>query len=305
MQATTLVILNPWSGRGRGATSRGQVEQGLRESGLPFEITETTGPGHAIGLAREAARAGMRRVIVAGGDGAIHEAVNGLVHEPASTDGATPVALGVVPLGTGNDFAKLVGVYGMPPRVAALQMMRAAEAVFDVGRCGAELFDNIMGVGFDAETVRHADRIKRLRGVAVYLAAIYRTFLSFRAPHLEIVSAEHRESGPMMMCTAHIGISGGGSFFLAPEADPQDGLLDVCLIRKVGLMTFLRSVPRVMRGTHTSLDEVTLFRTRSLTIRSADGRPLVLQLDGELRELGRTEITITIEPGRLRVLVAR
>ena len=265
----------------------------------------TTGPGHAIGLAREASRAGVTRIIVAGGDGAVHEAVNGLVHEPPAADGATRAALGVVPLGTGNDFAKLVGVYQLPPRVAALRMMRAGETRFDVGRCGHEYFDNIMGAGFDAETVRHADRIKRLRGLAVYLVAIYRTFLTFRPPHLDVRSDEHRESGPMMMCSAHIGVSGGGSFYLAPEADPEDGLLDVCLIRRVGLMTFLRSVPKVMRGTHTSLDEVTLYRTRSVTIRSADGRPLVLQLDGELRELGLIEATITIDPRRLRVLVTR
>jgi diacylglycerol kinase (ATP) len=302
---STLVILNPWSGRGRGAAARGQVEQGLRESGLPFDIAETTGPGHAVGLAREASRAGTSRILVAGGDGAIHEAVNGLVNEPAAPDGATRPALGVIPLGTGNDFAKLVGVYKLPPRVAALRMMRASETTFDVGRCGTEHFDNIMGVGFDAETVRHADRIKRLRGLAVYLAAIYRTFLSFRAPHLDVASQEHKESGPMMMVSACIGVSGGGSFYLAPQADPQDGLLDVCLIRKVGLMTFLKSVPKVMKGTHTSLDEVTLYRTKSVTIRSADGAPLVLQLDGELRELGQTEVTITIQPRRLRVLVAR
>jgi len=281
------------------------VEQGLRESGLPFDIVETTGPGHAIGLAREASRAGLTRILVAGGDGAVHEVMNGLVNEPAAPDGATRAALGVIPLGTGNDFAKLVGVFKLPPRVAALRMMRATETLFDVGKCGTEHFDNIMGVGFDAETVRHADRIKRLRGVAVYLAAIYRTFLSFRAPHLEVSSREHAESGAMMMLSACIGVSGGGSFYLAPQADPTDGLLDVCLIRKVGLMTFLKSVPKVMKGTHTSLDEVTLYRTQSVTIKSKDGAPLVLQLDGELRELGHHEVTITIEPRRLRVLVAR
>jgi YegS/Rv2252/BmrU family lipid kinase len=300
-----LVILNPWSGRGRGAKCRADVLRGLKESGVPFEMAETTGPGHAVGLAREAARAGAERVLVAGGDGAIHEAVNGLMQSPLGDDGASRTALGVIPLGTGNDFAKLVGVYNLPPEVAALRMMRAAETRFDVGRCGSEYFDNMLGVGFDAETVRHANKIKRLRGVAVYLAAIYRTFLSFRAPLLEIDSREHRESGAMMMVAACIGMCGGGSFYLAPQSDPEDGLLDVCLIRKVGLMTFLRSVPKVMKGTHTSLDEVTLFRTRSVTIRSTDGRPLVLHLDGELRELGLAEVTVTIEPRRLRVLVAR
>ena len=301
---STLVILNPWSGRGRGARMRGQLERGLRESGQPFELVLTTGPGHAVGLARDAAASGIKRVIVAGGDGAIHEAVNGLMKAPLTDDGATRAALGVVPLGTGNDFAKLVGVYKMPPEIAALRMMRAGEDRFDLGRVGNEYFDNSMGAGFDAEVVRHANKIRRLRGVAVYLAAIYRTFATFRAPHLEIVSEQHRESGRMMMMCAAIGVCGGGSFYLTPQADPRDGQLDVCLIRKVGLMTFLMAVPKVMKGTHTALDEVSLFRTNSLTIRSADKRTLLLHLDGELRESGSSEVEVTIEPRRLRVLIA-
>ena len=301
---TTLVILNPWSGRGRGAKLRGQVERGLKSSGMPFELVETTGPGHATGLAREASLGGVQRLLVAGGDGAIHEAVNGLMEVPLAEDGATRTALGVIPLGTGNDFAKLLGVYRLPPEVAALRMMRAGEDRFDLGRVLGEYFDNIMGVGFDAEVVRHANGIRRLRGVAVYLAAIYRTFVTFRAPRLEVASREHTESGPMMMLGACIGVCGGGSFYLAPQADPRDGLLDVCLIRKVGLATFLRSVPKVMKGTHTTLDEVSLFRTKSVTIRSPDGSPLLLQLDGELREPGVPEVEVTIEPRRLRVLIA-
>lgn len=279
--------------------------RGLEASGQPFELEETTGPGHAIGLARDAALRGMQRVIVAGGDGAIHEAVNGLLKAPLAPDGATGPALGVIPLGTGNDFAKLVGVYRLPPEVAAGRMMLAEPTRFDVGHSGTEYFDNMLGVGFDAETVRHANRIKRLRGLLVYLAAIYRTFVTFKPPLLEITSREHRESGEMMMTAVCIGRSSGGGFYLAPQADPADGLLDVCLIRRVGLMTFLKSVPKVMRGTHTNLNEVTLFRSTSVTIRSRDGRPLVVHLDGELRELGLDEITVTIEPKKLRVLVVR
>jgi diacylglycerol kinase (ATP) len=300
----TLVILNPWSGRGRGAKARAAVERGLRESGRPFELVETTGPGHATGLARDAASSGITRIIVAGGDGAIHEAVNGLMQVPLADDGATRAALGVIPLGTGNDFAKLVGVYKLPPEVAALRTMRAGEDRFDLGRVAGEYFDNIMGVGFDAEVVRHSNRIRRLKGVAVYLAAIYRTFLTFRAPVLHVGSLEHTESGAMMMLGACIGVCGGGAFYLAPQADPRDGLLDVCLIRKVGLATFLSAVPKVMKGTHTALDEVSLFQTRAVTIRSADRRPLLLQLDGELRDSGQTEVEVTIVPRCLRVLVA-
>jgi len=130
------------------------------------------------------------------------------------------------------------------------------------------------GVGFDAETVRQANRIKRLKGVAVYLAAIYRTFLSFGRRCSESRAASTRNGAHDDAGGVHRHLR-RGAFYLAPQADPQDGLLDVCLIRKVGLMTFLRPCPKVMRGTHTSLNEVALFRTDAVSIRSPNGVPLV------------------------------
>jgi YegS/Rv2252/BmrU family lipid kinase len=300
---SVLVILNPWAGRGRGAKARNLVVRALKDSGVRYDLVETTGPGHAIGLTREAVGNGVTKVIAASGDGTIHEVVNALVQLPPAEDGATPAAVGCIPLGTGNDYAKLVGVYRLPPEVAAARMLHARSELFDVGKVHGEYFDNLFGIGFDAEVVRNSNKIRRLRGLAVYIAAIYRTFITFRAPRLEIVSAEHSESGPMMMVSVNIGVCGGGGFYLTPQADPTDGKLDMCIIRKVGLPMFLRAVPRVMKGTHAQLDEVTLTQTTKVTVRSLDGRPLAMQLDGELREPNVTELEITIVPRRLRALV--
>jgi len=301
---SVLVVLNPWAGRGRGAKARNLVLRALKDSGVRWDLVETTGPGHAMGIAREAVGAGATRLIAAGGDGVVHEIANALLQLPPAEDGATSAAVGCIPLGTGNDFAKLVGVYSLPPEVAAARMLHAREERFDVGKVHGEYFDNLFGIGFDAEVVRHSNRIRRLKGLAVYIAAIYRTFVTFKPPRLEIVSAEHRESGPMMMVSVNVGVCGGGGFYLTPQADPTDGLLDVCAIRKVGLPTFLRAVPKVMKGTHGNLDQVTMYQTRSVIVRSLDGRALCMELDGELREPNVTELEITIEPGRLRTLVA-
>lgn len=301
--AGTLVILNPASGRGLGRKLRPRVEAALRGTGGAFELIETTGRGHAVTLGREAAECGVERVICVGGDGTVHEVANGLLQGPAGPDGATGPALGTIPIGTGNDFAKLAGVFKLPPEVSAARMAGASVRVFDVGSVLGEFFANSLGIGFDAEVVRQADRLTQLRGLAVYVVAVYKTFVTFRAPVLEVASAAHRETGAMMMLECSIGISAGGGFYLTPDADPADGLLDVCLIRKVGLLKFLRHVPRVLKGSHTRLPEVAMFRTPSLTIRSPDA-PLLLHLDGELRAPEVREIEVTVAPRRLRVLVA-
>jgi len=300
--AITLVILNPASGRGKGKKLRPRVERGLRDAGIEFDLVETTGPGHAVTLGRDAAAAGVARVLCVGGDGTLHETANGLLQGPPAADGATGPALGVIPIGTGNDFAKLLGVFKLPPEAAAARMAGASERLFDVGRVINEYFTNSLGIGFDAEVVRQADKLPGLRGLAVYVVAVYKTFVIFRAPVLEVVSPAHRETGAMMMLECSIGVSAGGGFYLTPHADPSDGLLDVCLIRKVGLLKFLRYVPLVLSGTHGDIKEVAMFSTESLTIRSPEG-PLLLHLDGELRAPEGREIEVTLAPKRLRVLV--
>ncbi len=301
---TTLVVLNPASGRGLGRKLRPRIERALRGAGIAFDLVETTGPGHAVTLGREAAAAGVARVICAGGDGTLHETANGLLQGPPAADGATGPALGTIPIGTGNDFAKLLGVFKLAPEAAAARMAAAVERLFDVGQVIGEYFTNSLGIGFDAEVVRQADKLTRLRGLAVYVVAVYKTFVTFRAPLLDVTSLVHRETGPMMMLECSIGVSAGGGFYLTPDADPADGLLDVCLIRKVGLLKFLRHVPRVLKGTHVTLDEVSLFRTPTLTIRSPDA-PLLLHLDGELREPPSREIEVTLGARRLRVLAGQ
>lgn len=298
----TLVILNPASGHGLGRKLRPRIERGLRDAGVRFDLVETAESGHAVRLGREAADAGVERVLAAGGDGTVHEVANGLLQAAAAGDGATRPALGTIPIGTGNDFAKLLKVCKLPPERAARRMAEAQVKVFDVGRVIGEYFDNSLGIGFDAEVARQANQTKRLSGLAVYVVAVYKSFVSFRAPVLEVTSTAHSEIGPMMMLECSIGISAGGGFYLTPDAEPSDGLLDVCLIRKVGLVKFLRYVPRVLKGKHVGLGEVAMFRTTSLRIRSAD-RPLLLHLDGEVREPATREVEITLEPKRLRVLV--
>lgn len=293
------VIVNPAAGRGTARHAKDLVARAFRQQGWTVDLVETERPGHAADLAAAAARAGARCVVAVGGDGAVHEVANGLLAA------RSPAVLGVVPIGSGNDFAKLVGVYRHDVSRAVARLATAAVHRFDAGRVLDEYFVNTLGFGFGAEVVRTRNAMPGLKGFLSYLIPIFRTFAGFRPPVFEVHSRGFAERGSMMLVEVCNGTTAGGSYRFAPDADPADGYLDVCLIRRVGLFRFLTCLPRVMRGTHGSLKRiVALFRSAALTIRAPES-PLVLHLDGELREPGVQECTVTVEPKCLNVLVAR
>lgn len=292
------VILNPAAGRGAAWRAREPLARAFRREGWSVDIVPTERPGHATELAAAAARNGAERVIAVGGDGAVHEVANGLLAANARA------AFGVVPIGTGNDFAKLTGVYRHSVDRAVSRLVTATTQRFDAGNVLGEFFVNTLGVGFGPAVVRARNAMPGLKGFLSYLVPVLRTFATFRPPLLEVRTDEHAERGNMMMVEVCNGTTAGGSYRFAPGADPMDGMLDVCVIRKIGLLRFLGALPRVMRGTHEGMPEVTLVRTRSLLIQSPE-TPLVLHLDGELRTPDVRECTVTVEPGCLNVLVAQ
>jgi len=292
------VILNPAAGRGAARRAESVVARAFRAQGWAVDVARTDGPGHGRELAAAAVRQGAKHVIAVGGDGTVHEVANGLLRT------ATDVALGVVPIGSGNDFAKLVGVYGHDPVRAVARLVTARSRRFDAGRVCDEWFVNSVGFGFGPAVVQARNAMPHLRGFLSYLVPIVKTFFKFEPPVFEVVAPGFRERGYMMMVEVCNGTTAGGSYRFAPDADPADGKMDVCLIRRVSLPRFLVAIPRVMRGTHLTMREVALIKTAKLVIRSPE-QPLVLHVDGELREPGVNECTVELERGRLNVLVAR
>src|SRR5207249_4680611 len=177
--------------------------------------------------------------------------------------------LGVVPIGTGNDFAKPVGLYGHAPVRAVQRLVTARPVAFDVGRVFDEYFVNSAGVGFGAEVVRVRNAMPGLSGFLSYLVPVFRAFARFRPPRLEVRASGFGETGYMMMVEICNGTTAGGSYRFAPAALPGDGRLDVCVVRRVSLPRFLLAVPRVMRGTHGTMREVARFRPPRLEVRAS------------------------------------
>jgi len=292
------VIVNPAAGRGAARRAESVVARAFRSQGWAVDVARTDGPGHGQELAAQAVSQGARHVIAVGGDGTVHEVANGLLRS------ASDAALGVVPIGSGNDFAKLVGVYGHDPVRAVARLVTASSRRFDAGRVLGEWFVNSVGFGFGPAVVQMRNRMLHLRGFLSYLVPIVKTFFTFEPPVFDVAAPGFRERGYMMMIEVCNGTTAGGSYRFAPDADPADGKLDVCLIRRVSLPRFLLALPRVMRGTHVTMREVAVIKTAKLVVRTPE-QPLVVHLDGELREPGVNECTVELERGRINVLVAR
>jgi diacylglycerol kinase (ATP) len=302
-----LVILNPAAGRGRARRLWPQVAAALAAAGVEFDLAETRAPLEASRLAERAA--GRTSALIAvGGDGTVHEAVNGLMRVPAA---ARP-ALGVVPLGSGDDFAKM-----LPPRspgaprpdwrAALAAIARGASRGYDVGvirdgEGGERYFANGMDVGFGAHVARNIAEVPRwLTGLGAYLAAIARTML--RYPTLEL-RLQFDDQAPFAQRSTIAAIMNGrcfgGSFWACPEARADDGLLDVLLADEVSRAQILRLVPKLMHGRHLGEPVLRMLRARRVVIES--DKPMVVEADGELPWLAARRLEIEVLSGALRVL---
>lgn len=298
-QKRALLLVNPQAGNGRARKLARSLPLVAAELGWEVEQRETRNPGDEVALAADASRAGWPVLIVVGGDGTVHGAVNGLLSEESRK-----TVLAHVPVGTGNDFAKMVGLNKAHKPAHNLQRILEGEPRhFDVGKTLGEYFVNSVGVGFAAEAARNLMKYKKLGGFASYVVAVYRTFFSYEAPELSVGATDFYERGQILMVETTLGKTVGGGFTVTPDADPHDGLLDVCLIREVGTLAFLRYVPKVIRGTHAHLPPVEIFKAERVEIESYSG-PSIVHLDGEVRFAETASIVVEILPGLLPVMCA-
>ncbi len=287
------VILNPASGGGAGRKLRPEIERELTARGLDFTLAETERPWHAAELARAAAGAGFDVVVGAGGDGTMHEVANGLLTlraglDPSAPPGMVPPpdavpALGAIPVGTGNDFAKtLVGGMDRPRAYDALAAGQVG--LFDVGRItwsgASEYLVNSIGTGIDVEVLRQVKRLPSMPGVLGYLVGLLRAVIGFKAIPLRIRLDDRQLDRLVMIIAVQNGPCLGGGFWVCPSARPEDGRLDICMVGDLNYFQIARTIPRVMRGTHEHLAVVTMDRAKTIELEAPGAAPLFFQLDG-------------------------
>ena len=291
------VILNPTSGSGAGGKLVDRLRARLDARGQEFDLCLTEGPGHATELARESVHRPL--LLAVGGDGTLHEIVNGIL----ATESGPAVA--VLPVGTGNDFHRMVGTDRSID--AALDLIdHGREARFEVGHVrwegGERHFVNVLGVGVDAEVLRQRNAFRRLPGLAQYTAALVAAVLKYRPIRLDVqLDSGVTFADRVMLAAVSVGPSAGGGFMLSPDARPDDGQLDLLFVEALNLLQVARYLPRVVRGTHRDLPVVRMHRLERVRLTAED--PFFFELDGELLSDPVRSLEIEVVPGRLRVLV--
>ena len=288
------IIFNPQAGRGSAAQQEPSVRTALSAAGLAFELVRTTHAGHAQELARSAAEGNRySAVVAAGGDGTINEVVNGLL--------GSDTPLGLVPLGTGNDLVKLFDLPPDQPAIAAQRLRDGRPRPIDLGIANGRAFTNGLGCGFDAQVTVESRRSTRLRGFAVYLVALVRALAHYQSPRMRVTFDGETIEGRMLLATVANGRCQGGGFWLTPDAQPDDGRLDLCLVEHLRLDEIVRYVPKVLRGTHMRLRQVRMAQVGAVTIQS--DAPIPMHVDGELLGTALREVAVEIRPGALKLLV--
>lgn len=303
MHRKAKIILNPMADMGN-AWRVARDLRSITEQHGGVDWSGTVYPGHAIDLAKQAGEQGYDLVIAMGGDGTIHEVINGLMKVP---DGKRPL-LGVVPVGSGNDFAHGIGASRQPSQ-ALLQALNGEEATVDLGlmtddQGHQEYFDNTLGIGFGAMVTIRSHRLPVVRGFMMYLTAVLQTIALDHNPiHMQIETDQESWEQKVIYLVICNGPREGGGFLIAPEAKIDDGLLHFAMITDVSRAKLLRIVPEVMKGTHGRFPEVRMGSCRKFTL-SAD-RPLYIHADGEILSGPGTDlrkVSFEVLPNALKVI---
>ena len=290
-----LLIYNPRSGHGRAHKKLSQVEGHFQRKQIEVDLRLTSYPAHAVEIVGRADFENYDGLVAAGGDGTLFEVINGYFHNPSRCR----IPLGILPLGTGNAFARELDL-------AASNWAEAIEIIsgnkrkkVDVGRFvtqGREYYYlNILGLGFVAEVAATAHRLKLFGNLAYTFGIVYRLVRLEAYPLTLEVDGKLLEQENTFAEISNTRYT--SNFLIAPDAKIDDGLLDVVLLRQCSRRTLIRGFPKIFTGEHVHMKEVETFQTRRLRISTVT--PKVLTPDGEL--LGTTPVDIECLPQAIEV----
>jgi len=282
-------IYNPIAGKRRSRRCREILEPLLRQSGQAHRFYQTQGRSDATRLVRELTRQDGQNVIAMGGDGTLNEVLNGIV-DPATA------RLGIIPCGSGNDFAAVAGIPDAPEEALEL-VLRGEAKCTDYLECGGVRGINVIGTGIDVDILRRYSRMKLLRGYPAYLASLVLTLLSFRAYSFrEMLDGAPREHRAFIACAGN-GQCIGGGIPVCPKAAIDDGLMDIVIVDDIRRTGIPAAFVKLMKRRILELPTTTFRRDSRLCIQS--DRPMPIQIDGEIHE--ELPFDVRVISGKLRI----
>ncbi len=292
------LFFNPAAGRGRAGRKAQLISQLLDAQGIAHTPIASECQGDMEVRVLESINQGCRKLLVAGGDGSVHETVNGILRSTQK------VEFGVIPIGTGNDFAKASNIPLHWEDATALLVERLRSGVpgrpIDAGRCNERYFANGAGIGFDAKVSRMAHSIHLPIGDLIYLLAVFRGIWDGVAtPDISLEWDGGRFNGPLTLASLSNGPWVGSMFHIAPMARNDDGALDLVYARAVTRAGILRLLPKILRGRHIDEPEVSWSPAKHCEIIAA--APVPSHLDGEIQPL-QTDFRIEVLASALHLL---
>lgn len=267
-----LFIVNPVAGKNKGARVLPLIERVMKKKELPYEIIKTTKIGEAKEIVQEAMNKHYSTIVAVGGDGTIHEVLNGMV-------GSNKV-LGIIPAGTGNDLSRTLNL-SQNPDIALEFILKGKTKKIDLGKTKEKYFINFASVGLDAAIASEANYIKKyISSKIAYIIAALKEISTFKSRKLKFIIDDKNVSEKVMMITICNGIYYGGGMKVAPTADLEDGYFDVCVIKDMNRLKLLILFPTIYLGKHLNYKEVEFYRAKKVKIIS--DYQLQVNADGEL-----------------------
>jgi lipid kinase, YegS/Rv2252/BmrU family len=299
-------IVSSKSGGGKAAKAWTSIASMLQSKGIQFSEAFTDHRFHALELASEAVLAGFRKIIAIGGDGAIHEILNGIMSQDVVP--SNEVTLAIIPVGSGNDWARLHNIpFNHEKAVEAIaadreviQDIAKVDSVMD-GKPYSRYMINIGGLGIDAQVCHDFEIAKSSsdKGDASYLKCLVNGFINFKNPVCKVVAdGELFYEGEAMSVALGIGKYCGGGMMQTPGAVFDDGLIDVTVVPGISKLKFARNLPRLYKGTVYEAKEISHTRAKTLEI-SAEPASFV-EVDGE--SVGTSPITVSVIPAAIKVI---
>lgn len=288
-------MVNPAAGRGRIHRILPSIVEAFRAVGIT-KVYETSRPGEEVAVARSALNDGAATIVAAGGDGTCCGIANAILRS------GSQCRLAVVPVGTGNDFAKTIGVEGYSPQRVAELVVRGHATPIDVGLADGNYFLNSCGFGFDASVLAATKNIRFLKGNAVYIYSALRRLFTYRGVEVSANGVPDVTRGRMLMVTVSNGRFLGGAFKIAPRASVLDGSLDACFISDSNVVERVKLFARVIRGTHLGMPSVQAASVQQLTLTFRDNPSM--EMDGELRLARSSTVQLQCVPRALSVIAA-